>query len=89
LLTSRAVAGSPAAVARFLVAALLRDHTRRRVASVGYQGLNSSPNACLVFSRLVNFFTSFWPGRLFQISNKREAGHFPASWFSCFALVKR
>jgi hypothetical protein len=39
--------------------------------------------------RLVNFRTGLTPGKLFQISIKREAGHFRASLASSFALRKR
>jgi hypothetical protein len=39
--------------------------------------------------RLVNFRTGVTPGRLFQISIKREAGHFRATLSSSLALRKR
>src|SRR5437868_4679870 len=39
--------------------------------------------------RLVNFRTGLTPGRLFQISTRREAGHFAASFARSVALRKR
>src|ERR1039457_172167 len=79
----------------FLVDLGLEGATRRAgladVAFVGTCGLGFSPSAWIRFQirpaaawALLKLLTGSTPGRLFQISTNRSAGHVAASSASCF-----